>query len=261
MPNTIRTIQGTAINAALGFYNTLSSLIGQIRPQYLVAALDYPKPTFRHKLYPLYKANRPPMPAELKQQLPMIRDILTACSIPILEIPGYEADDIIGTVARNLPANTEAYIVTTDRDALQLVNKQVSVFVPNRKANKIYNPTTVEFEWQVKPNLIPDLKALMGDPSDNIPGINLVGPKTAVKWLTTFGSLDQILAKAAQLSGKAGSNLRKHRKQAKLYQNLATIKVDTPITWCWQSLKLTDDFSPLRTTLNQIGIKARLPLT
>lgn len=259
MPTTIRTIKGKAINAALGFYNTLTKLIDQIQPSYLVVAFDNPEPTFRHKMYDEYKANRPPMPEELKLQLPLIRAILTACKIPILELPGYEADDIIGTITRSLPSNTEAYVVTLDRDTLQLVTDEVSVLVPNSNQNKIYTPDIVKYEWKVSPKLIPDIKALMGDSSDNIPGIPLVGPKTAVKWLKQYGDLDNLLANADRLSGKAGANLRNNPDHALLYRDLATIRVNVPITWCWQSLKLTNNFSQLRETLDEIGIRAKLP--
>lgn len=258
LPNSIRT-KGIAINAVLGFYNTLTSLINQIQPKYLVVAADHPKPTFRHKMYPKYKANRPPMPKELELQLPMIKTVLAACNIPVLQLAGYEADDLIGTITSSLPHNTEAYIITMDRDTLQLVNEQVSVLVPNSRENKIYTPDTVKYEWHVEPKLIPDLKALMGDASDNIPGIELVGPKTAVKWLTKYGNLENILESANELPGKAGANLRKNRSKVMLYQDLTTIRVSVPIMWCWQSLKLTNDFSPLRSTLAEIGIKAKLP--
>lgn len=260
VPDRIRTVKGKAINAVLGFYNTLSSLINQIHPDYLVVAFDLPEPTFRHLLYEEYKANRPPMPEDLKYQIPLIRQLLESFEIPILELPGYEADDIVGTLTKFLPnKHTEAYVVTTDRDALQLVNDNVSVLVPNSRENKIYTPAVVEHEWQVTPSLIPDLKALMGDNSDNIPGIPLVGPKTAVRWLNKFGTLEQVLANADQLPGKAGENLRNNLTEAKLYKELATIQLNVPITWCWQSLKLVNDFSPVRDTLEEIGIRAKLP--
>ncbi len=259
LPDSIRTIEGVAINAVLGFYNSLTSLINQIQPEYLVVASDHPDPTFRHKLYPEYKANRPPMPEDLKVQLPMIEAVLAACDIPILKLPGFEADDIIGTVVNHLPKNTEAYIVTLDRDTLQLVNERVSVLVPNSKKNKIYTPYIVKHEWRVEPKLIPDLKALMGDASDNIPGINLVGPKTAVKWLNKYGNFKNVVAASEELPGKAGANFRKCLSSAELFLNLTTIRRNVPITWCWQRLKLTKDFSPLRSTLAKIGIAGRLP--
>ena len=261
MPDTIRTRSGLAINAVLGFYNTLTSLINQIHPRYLVVAFDLPHPTFRHTMYQPYKAQRPPMPLDLRAQIPLIREVLAACNIPILALQGYEADDILGTITRLLPPETEAYVVTTDRDALQLVTNNVSVLVPNSRENKIFTPHIVKHEWQVPPKLIPDLKALMGDASDNIPGVPKVGPKTAVKWLTAYGSLENTLAAADTIKGKVGESLREHKEQTILYKDLATIRVDAPIVWCWKSLALTQDFSPLRETLERIGIRASLPRT
>lgn len=259
MPARIRTTEGQPINAVLGFYNSLQRLINQIQPTYVVAAFDYPEPTFRHAMYPEYKANRPPMPEDLKSQLPLIRRILRTGGIPILEMPGFEADDVMGTVSRILPSSTEAYIVTSDRDALQLVNSQVTVLVPDRRENRIYTPQTVAAEWGVSPSQIPDLKALMGDASDNIPGVPLVGRKTAVRWLTHYQDLDALLHQASELRGKAGENLRRFHDSARLYRQLATIRCSAPILWCWQSCRLALDTDALRATLDQIGIRARLP--
>ena len=261
LPTTIRNINGTAINAVLGFYNTISSLINQLQPRYFLAVFDHHEPTFRHKLYPPYKANRPPMPEDLQQQLPLIKQLLTACQIPIITLPGYEADDIIGTITGSLPEHTEAYVVTVDRDTLQLVNSHVTVIIPNSRGNRIYTPDTVKLEMEVQPELIPDLKALMGDPSDNIPGISLVGPKTAVKWLKRYGSLEAVLAAADQLPGKAGANLRASKDEALLFKHLTNIRVDAPIICCWNQCRLTADFSPLHSTLEEIGIRAKLPRT
>jgi len=261
MPTTIRTRQGTAINAVLGFYNTLTSLIKHIQPRYVVVASDYPEKTFRHHLFPSYKGQRPPMPDELRSQLPLIREVLDSFGIPVIEIPGFEADDVMGTIAQHLPPGITGYIVTTDRDALQLVNDQISIFVPNSKANKIYTPETVEAEWHVPPRLIPDLKALMGDNSDNIPGVPKVGPKTAVKWLQQYGSLEGLLADSEAIKGKVGENLRQYKQEALLYKELATIKTDVPILTCWRSNQLKLDREALRQTLLDIGIAARLPET
>ena len=261
LPNTIRNSSGLAVNAVIGFYNTLSSLISQIQPQYLAAVFDHPQPTFRHKLYPPYKANRPPMPVELQEQLPLIAELLAAMEIPILKLPGYEADDVIGTIAANLPYGTEAYIATVDRDTLQLVNDTVTVLIPNRRSNRIYTPDTVEAEIQLPPALIPDLKALMGDASDNIPGISMIGPKTAVKWLKRFGGLELIIANAKLLRGKAGANLRANKSQALLFKNLSTIRINAPIAWCWKHCRLTPDLSPVLPTLAAFGIRAKLPQT
>ncbi len=261
LPTTIRTRQGQAINAALGFYNTLSSLLNQIQPHFVAVASDCKAATFRHDLFPSYKAQRPPMPDELKGQLPLIRQLVGAAGIPIFELPGYEADDVIGTLSVLLPPDTEAFIATTDRDALQLVNPKVSILVPSARENRIYTPETVEHEYHVKPAHIPDLKALMGDASDNIPGVPKVGPKTATKWLQTYGTLENLLQHRHELKGKVGESLRSHSSEVVLYKQLATIDKNVPLLFCWQALTLTRDFAPLREALETIGIRAPLPQT
>ncbi len=261
LPTTIRTRQGQAINAALGYYNTLSSLLNQIQPHFVAVASDCKAATFRHDLFPSYKAQRPPMPDELRDQLPLIRQLLHAAGIPVFELPGYEADDVIGTLSSLLPTDMEAFVATTDRDALQLVNDRVSILVPNAKENRIYTPATVQHEYRVVPQRIPDLKALMGDASDNIPGVPRVGQKTATKWLQTYDSLENLLEHRQDIKGKVGESLRAHSEQALLYKHLATIHRNVPLLFCWQALTLNTDFSPLRDTLDSIGIRAPLPQT
>lgn len=216
LPTTIKRQDGQPINAVLGFYNTISSLIEQFRPDYLFVASDHPTPTFRHKIFSDYKAQRPPMPEELRAQIPLIEELVESFNAPLIQLPGYEADDVIGTITAHAPEDVHCYIITTDRDALQLVNEQVTVVAPNRRANKMFTPELVEHEMGVGAELVPDLKALMGDASDNIPGIHLVGPKTAVRWLTTYGSLDAVLEHSHLLPGKAGQNLAENQKEALL---------------------------------------------
>jgi len=201
------------------------------------------------------------MPEELRPQLPLIREVLEGCAIPIIELSGFEADDVIGTIAAALPEDVHAYIVTTDRDALQLVTDKVSVLVPNSKENRIYTPDIVQCEYAVAPSRIPDLKALMGDNSDNIPGVPLVGPKTAKRWLCEYGSLEALIEKSHVLKGKAGENLRAHTEQAFLYKRLATIDCDVPVLVCWRSCQLKIEGPVLRKTLEEIGIRAALPPT
>jgi len=261
LPTTIRTRQGQTINAALGFYNTLSSLINQVQPHYVAVASDCSQATFRHNLFPAYKAQRPPMPMELKSQLPLIRRLLDSTGIPVSELPGFEADDIIGTLTRSLPADTEAFVATTDRDTLQLVNDHVSILVPHSRENRIYTPDIVRHDMGVPPERVPDLKALMGDSSDNIPGIPKVGPKTAVKWLAEYESLENLLLYSQRVPGKAGENLRQHQDKALLYKELATIRLDVPTLFCWRALTLQTDFTQLRQTLEELGIRASLPQT
>jgi DNA polymerase-1 len=259
LPSSIRTRSGQAINAVLGFYNTIFSLIEQFRPDYTVVASDDPEPTFRHNLYSEYKAQRPPMPEDLKSQLPLIREVIAGLELPLLQVPGYEADDVIGTIAKNLPPATHCYVVTTDRDTLQLASETVTIVTPNSKANKVYTPEIVEYEWGVPPKRIPDLKALMGDRSDNIPGVPLVGPKTAVRWLTAYGSLENLLSKAHRIKGKAAQNLAAYEEEALLYKHLATINCSVPTVVCWRQARLDFEPAALRQTLDSLGIRAAVP--
>lgn len=259
LPTTIRRQDGQTINAVLGFYNTVSSLLEQFQPDYLFVASDHPTPTFRHNLFEDYKAQRPPMPKELRGQIPLIEELVHSLGAPLVQLPGYEADDVIGTITYYAPSDTHCYVITTDRDALQLVDDQITVVVPNSRANKMFTPELVEHEMGVPPELIPDLKALMGDSSDNIPGIPLVGPKTAVRWLTAFGSLDEVLTNSHLLKGKAGANLAERQEEALLYRHLATIQRDIPTFCCWQAGRLAFDEDQVRHTLDTMGIRASIP--
>ncbi|HHT72300.1 MAG TPA: hypothetical protein GX008_01120 [Firmicutes bacterium] len=259
LPSTIRTRSGQAINAVLGFYNTVFSLIQQFRPEYIVVASDHPEPTFRHDLYSQYKAQRPPMPEDLKNQLPLIREVIDSMELPLLKAPGFEADDVIGTITKRLPPETHCYVITTDRDALQLAQDTVTIVSPNSRANKVYTPEIVEYEWGVPPEGIPDMKALMGDGSDNIPGVPLVGPKTARRWLKEYGTLENLLEHTHELKGKAAQNLAASKQDVILYKHLATIHCDVPTVVCWRQARLSFDPAVLRETLGSIGIRAAVP--
>lgn len=259
LPTTIKRQDGQEINAVLGFYNTVTSLMEQFQPDYLFVASDHPSPTFRHKLFPPYKAQRPPMPEELRGQIALIEELVESFSAPLVKLEGYEADDVIGTITKHAPSNVHCYVITTDRDALQLVSDTVTVVTPNSRANKVFNPELVKHEMGVTPELVPDLKALMGDSSDNIPGIPLVGPKTAVRWLDKYGTLDAIIENAHHLPGKAGRNLAEHTEEALLYRHLATIERNVPTYCCWESGRLAFDERELRATLESLGIRASIP--
>ncbi len=259
LPTTIKRQDGQVINAVLGFYNTVTGLIEQFQPDYLFVASDHPSPTFRHKMFPAYKAQRPPMPEELRSQIGLIEEVVHSFSAPLVKLEGYEADDVIGTIAKHAPDDTHCYIITTDRDALQLVSENATVISPNSKANRVFTPDLVKHEMGITPNLVPDLKALMGDASDNIPGISLVGPKTAKRWLGTYGSLDGVLENAHLLPGKAGQNLLEGQKEARLYRHLATIEQDVPTYCCWQAARLDFDERLVRQTMDSIGIRASIP--
>ncbi|MDI9485630.1 MAG: 5'-3' exonuclease H3TH domain-containing protein [Bacillota bacterium] len=259
LPRTIKRQDGQVINAVLGFYNAVTGLMEQFRPDYLFVASDHPSPTFRHELFPDYKAQRPPMPEELRSQLPLIEDVIQSLGAPLVRLEGYEADDVMGTIARHTPDDTHCYIVSTDRDTLQLVSEDVTVIAPNSKANKVFTPEIVTHDMGVPPERIPDLKALMGDSSDNIPGIPLVGPKTAKRWLSLYHSLDGVLENAHLLPGKAGKNLMEGKEDALLYKKLATIEQNVPAYCCWMAGRIAFDERQVRQTLESIGIRASIP--
>ena len=259
LPTSIRRQDGQIINAVLGFYNTLTSLMRQFQPDYLFVASDHPSPTFRHELFPAYYEHRPPMPEELRGQIELIEEVIASFSIPLVSLAGYEADDIMGTMSHYAPADTHCYLVTTDRDALQLVSERVTVVVPNSRANKLFTPESGRYELGVPPERVPDYKALVGDSSDNIPGIPLVGPKTAVRWLDMFGSLDELIKNADLLPGKAGQNLAQQQEEAHLYRELATIERSVPTYCCWQAGRLAFAEEDVRRTLDSLGIRAAVP--
>ncbi|HHT91200.1 MAG: 5'-3' exonuclease H3TH domain-containing protein [Bacillota bacterium] len=259
LPITIKRQDGQNINAVLGFYNTMTGLMDQFRPDFLFVASDHPSPTFRHQLFPEYKAQRPPMPEELRSQISLIEEVIHSLGAPLVKLAGYEADDIIGTISKHAPGGTHCYIVTTDHDALQLVSENVTVIAPNSRANKVFTPDLVQHEMGVSPQLVPDLKALMGDASDNIPGIPLVGPKTAKRWLAAYGSLEGVIEHAHLLPGKAGQNMAEREEEALLYKYLATIAQDVPTLPCWKAGRLAFDERQVRQTLDAIGIRASIP--
>ncbi|HOM81878.1 MAG TPA: DNA polymerase I [Armatimonadota bacterium] len=195
LPN-LTTSDGQHTNAVYGFSMMLLRLLDEEKPDYCVVAFDAPGPTFRHEAYAEYKATRQKTPDELRSQGPLARQVCQVLSIPILEVPGVEADDVVGTVARYAERESiDVLIVTGDMDALQLVTERVHVLATRRGITDTvrYDPEAVEERYGVRPELIPDLKALTGDPSDNIPGVRGIGMKTAVKLLQRYGSVEGLL--------------------------------------------------------------------
>jgi len=200
-PPTLTDKEGNQVNAIYGFSSILLSVIRELKPTYLAVAFDLDKPTFRHKEYVGYKAQRPEVDEELVKQIDGVKDVVKALNIPIFEVEGFEADDVIGTLsvqavrlARQTQSKLEIVIVTGDQDAMQLVNKQVKVYVPGRgtKPAKMYGEKEVRDRYELEPKQIIDLKALMGDPSDNIPGVKGVGPKTATDLLKKFMTVERV---------------------------------------------------------------------
>src|SRR5712691_7132239 len=232
----LSTSAGRPTNAVYGFVTMLRKMLREHGPDYLVVAWDGPERTKRHEAYAEYKANRAPMQDDLAVQLPQIRQVLEAYKIPILELAGFEADDVIGTLAlRAAGAGFDVVIVTADKDMLQLVRPGVRVFHTGREVF-LDEPGVREF-FGVEPRQVADVLALMGDSVDNVPGVPGVGAVTAKKWISTYGSLPELLEKAGEIKGKVGESLREHREEALLSRRLVEIPTDLAIDFAPEQWK------------------------
>jgi 5'-3' exonuclease len=223
--------RGVPTHAVLGFTNILIKLLREEAPQAVAIAFDGPGPTTRHHDFAAYKANRPPMPDSLSVQIPFVHRVVDAMPIPRLMMAGEEADDILGTVAARAAAQGYAVrLVTSDKDLLQLVGERIVVRDP--LTGRLTGPAEVESRYGIAPAQVPDLLALMGDSSDNIPSIPGVGEKTARDLLRRFGSLEATLARAAEIERpKLREALRAHAEQARLSKRLGTIRIDLDVPW------------------------------
>lgn len=220
--------KGMPTGAAYGIINMLRKLLADYDPSHLAVVFDAKGKTFRDDLYSEYKANRPPMPDELRQQLDAIRSLVKALGMPLLEVPGVEADDVIGTLAKQgKNSGFDVTISTGDKDMAQLVNGSVTMV--NTMDNSRLDPKGVEGKFGVTPEQMVDYLTLVGDAVDNVPGVPKVGPKTAVKWLKEYGSLDGIIAHADEIGGKVGESLRGCLDRLPLSRQLVTIKCDVAL--------------------------------
>jgi len=227
-----RSTAGVYTNAVLGFCNMLISAIEQIEPTHVLVAWDVSRDTFRRKLYPAYKGTRGELPDELHPQFDTAKDVLQALGIHQHLDESYEADDIIGTMAHRAgQAGMKAVIVTGDRDALQLITATTTVAIMRKGVSEMdwYTPELLAERTGLEPRQIIDLKGLMGDTSDNIPGIPGVGEKTATKLLKEFGNLEELLSRTTELTGKLREKVETHADLALLSKQLATICIDVPM--------------------------------
>ena len=231
--NPLITSYGFHTSALFGFTNQLIKIIKDENPDYLVCAFDSKEKTFRHKIYSDYKANRPEMPEELQKQIPHLWELLDGMNIPVLRKPGYEADDIIGTVTESvLDKKIQSYIVSGDKDFMQLINDKIFLYTPGKRnsAPDIYDKDGVIKKWGLPPEKIIDLLALMGDSSDNVPGVAGVGVKTAVKLLKEYDNIESVLDNASKISNKRVHNgLINGRDKAFLSKELVTIIKDVDV--------------------------------
>ncbi len=231
--------RGVPTNATLGFVTMLRKLINEEKPDYCGVVFDPPGPTVRHEEYAGYKSSRPETPDDLRKQIPWIRRIVEAMGIPIFELPRYEADDVIGTLAaRAEEAGIHTVIVSEDKDLLQLVSNEVKLLT-ERNQRYVYGPEEVENKYGVPPRLMTDLLGLMGDSVDDIPGVPGIGPKRARELLQAYGSLENAVDHAADLAKyKYGRNLAEYAAQAHLSKQLATIHTDLPIELSLEAMQV-----------------------
>lgn len=251
----LSTKEGVLVNAVYGFSRILLTALNDLHPEYVAVAFDHKGPTHRSKEYVDYKAHRPSMPDDLKPQIALVKDVVDALNIPRFELEGYEADDLIGTVTAKLStdAEIESVIVTGDKDMFQLVDKTTHVWMPARGKQGIeeteYDSAGVEKKMGVKPEQIVDLKALMGDTSDNIPGVRGVGSKTAQTLIQQFGTLEKLYhrveeiqqsgEKDAVIKGALLQKLSDGKEDAYLSQKLARIDRAVPIDFSLDPCKVS----------------------
>lgn len=236
----LSTSTGIPTNAIYGFGNMLKRVLRERNPIYMAIALDAPGPTFRHDLSPDYKANRPRMPEDLSAQIPFIKRLITALGIPYMEIPGYEADDIIGTLATwASDQGAEVVMISGDKDLLQLVSPKVHMW--DSMKDEVLGPAEVEKRFGVPASQVVEVMGLAGDSGDNIPGVPGIGPKTAQRLIKEFGSIENLLSALDKVSKeKERKRLETHSEQAIMSLALATIKCDVPLEKDWQEFELGD---------------------
>ena len=241
LKNPMRNNQGMNTSTVFGFTLTLDELLRKENPSHILAAFDASGPTFRHEMYAPYKANRDATPEDIRESIPWVKELLNAYHIPVIEKLGYEADDIIGTIAKSAEKEGfEVYMVTPDKDFAQLVSEKIFMYKPARSGNvaEIIGVEEVKEKFRVRePGQVIDILALWGDSSDNIPGAPGIGEKTAKKLIESFGSIDGVYENITSLKGKQRENLENAREQVQLSRELATIIVDAPVDY---DLKLAE---------------------
>ena len=264
----LSTKKGELVNAVYGFTSTLLSVISQFKPDYIVASFDLAGPTFRHEKFDDYKANREKADDELYAQIPRVKEVVNAFNIPIYEKAGFEADDIIGTIARlvrNEKTKIETIIVTGDMDTLQLVNDTTKVYTMKRGLSDsiLYDAEKVFERYGLRPDQLIDFKGLRGDPSDNIPGVKGIGEKTAVTLLQKYKDINGVYENIGEIKCSVKEKLERDKSNAVLSKDLATIILDVPISFELEKSKLHDfdraKIADLLKELNFFSLIKRLP--
>ncbi len=250
---------GTPVSAVFGFTRDLLDIIEKKKPDYLVCAIDAPGPTFRHEQFAAYKATRAEMPADLVPQIPLIRRLLDVMGIPCLEKPGFEADDILATLAvRTVAAGGDCVIATSDKDARQLLGDHVRLL--NLRNNLLFGPEELLADWGIRPDQVVDFLSLVGDAVDNVPGVPGIGPKIASELLKTHGTLDHLLEHADDVAGaKRRENLRLHADTARAGRELIRLDTAVPVAIPWEAgIRHAPDAAALADFLREMGFKSLL---
>lgn len=234
-------------NALYAFLNIYWMTLDRFKPDYVAVSFDLKAPTFRHEMYKEYKGTRHAMPEELKEQMPVIKKILMAMNVPIIELEGYEADDILGTISNtNEKNNVYTYILTGDRDSFQLISSLTAVVMPSNKPGKteytVFDPQKLKEKYGIEPYQVIEVKSLMGDASDNIPGVKGVGEKTAYSLIQNYGNIEYIYNNIdnIELKPKVKEKLLLDKDMANLSHTLATIDINVPIKVDYDKAKLTE---------------------
>lgn len=259
--NPIRNSKGVNTSALYGFTNTLLAILEKGNPTHIGVAFDTSAPTPRHILFPDYKAQRDEMPEELAAAIPHVKNLCRAFNIPVLELNGFEADDIIGTLVKRAELDEfESFMVTPDKDFAQLISESTRMWKPGRKGSdhEVIDLPTMLGNWEVeRPSQVIDILGLWGDASDNIPGIPGIGEKTAKKLIGEFDSIENLIANAEKLKGKQRENVETHADQALLSKELATIILNVPVEVTWEDLLLTPpDEDALKALFNEFEFRS-----
>jgi len=261
--NPVITSKGLNTSAIYGFVNTLNDVIKNQAPSHIAVVFDPPSPTFRHKMYKEYKANREATPEDIKKSIPYIKKIITAYNIPILEVEGYEADDTIGTIAKKAERQGfRVYMMTPDKDFAQIVSENIFMYKPARGGEKpvIWDVEKIREKFSIEhPEQVIDVLALWGDASDNIPGAPGIGEKTSKKLISKYGGIEEVFRHIDQFKGKQKENLIEYREQIELSRRLVTITLDVPVDFDEEAMKSKDpDKEKLREIFQELEFKSFL---
>jgi len=257
----LTTSSGELVNAVFGFTSMLLRVFEELKPEYVAVCFDRKAPTFRKLKYKEYQAQRPAMDTDLSGQIERVKQVVTTMNIPIFELDGFEADDIIGTLSKQA-TETETIIVTGDKDIMQLVDEKTKVFAPVKGLSdaRIFDEVGVFEKLGVMPSQIVDYKGLVGDPSDNYPGVAGIGPKTATDLLSKYKTLKGVYENLEEISKSTAEKLKKDQENANLSYFLATIVRDAPVQLELSKCKLTDyDFEKVAELLDSLEFRSLIP--